>query len=188
MLLTGPEPFAHPELPLIVSAAANAGVERIGLRTDAGALSIPGNAEGVLGAGVRHLQVVLLGGAATHDDLTGRTGLFDAAMRGVGAFRSAAQAAGACVAVTALIPACAHNVADLPAAVAALAAAGAVTVMIAPTAAARQARGFADWIAAAVDTGMVNGVWVTVADMEASHVPRSPLHAVSPFSLAGGVS
>ena len=68
-------------------------------------------------------------------------------------------------------------------------AAGAVTVTIAPTPSARQARGFADWIGAAVDTGMVNDVWVTVADLEASHVHTlAGLHAVSPFSLAGGVS
>ena len=68
VLFVGAEPFSHPELPVLVAAAVAAGYERIGLRTDAGALSMPGNAEGVLSAGVLHLQLVLTGGdGASHD-------------------------------------------------------------------------------------------------------------------------
>jgi MoaA/NifB/PqqE/SkfB family radical SAM enzyme len=188
VMLSGPESFAHPELPGIVASAAAAGCERIGLRTDAGALSIPGNAEGVLGAGVRHLQVVMLGGQGSHDRLADRPGLFDAASQGVRTFIAAALHGGEHVAVTGMVPVCAHNVPELPAAVAALASVGAVAVEIAVQPAAAQVRGFSDWLASAIDTGTVNGVWVTVAGLEAQRVPRSALHAVSPFSASGGVS
>jgi len=188
VLLTGPEPFAHPELPGIVASAAASGCERIGLRTDAGALSMPGNAEGVLGAGVRHLQLVVLGGAGAHDRLADRPGLFDAASQGARAFIAAAQRGGEHVAVTGLVPVCAHNVPELPAAVAALASAGAVAVEFAVQPTAADARGFSDWLASAIDTGTVNGVWVTVTGVEPQRVPRSALHAISPFSTSGGVS
>jgi MoaA/NifB/PqqE/SkfB family radical SAM enzyme len=188
VLLVGPEPFAHPELPGIVASAAASGCERIGMRTDAGALSIPGNAEGVLGAGVRHLQVVVLGGQDAHDRLADRPGLFDAASQGVRAFIAAARHGGVRVAVTGIVPVCAHNVPELPAAVAALASAGAVAVEIAVQPAAAQVRGFSDWLASAIDTGTVNGLWVTVTGLEAPRVPRSALHAVSPFSTSGGAS
>ena len=72
--LVGAEPFAHPELPLLVQGAVEAGCERIRLRTDAGALSAGNNAVGVLGAGVRHLEVVLLGGDAEHARRAGGQG------------------------------------------------------------------------------------------------------------------
>lgn len=186
---TGPEPFSHPELPALIAAAAGLGVERIGLRTDAGALSVPGNAEGVLATGVRHLQVVMRAGSSeAHDSLVGRTGLFDAAMAGVSAFVAAAHSSRFSAAVTGLVPVCGHNVAELPAAVVALARCGAVSVEIAVSPEARSVRGFAGWAASAVDTGMVNGVWVHFSGVDQPDVPVSPLHGLSPLVLFGAAS
>ncbi len=189
VLFSGPEPFSHPELPGIITSASAAGVERISLRTDAGALSIPGNAEGVLAAGVRQLQVVMLAGTAeTHDALTSRVRLFDAAVSGLAAFRSAATASQSHVAITGLVPVCAHNLSDLPATVAALARAGAVAVEIAASPAVASGAGFTDWTDAAIDTGLVNGVWVSVTGVESAMQPRTDLHAVTPFTLAADAS
>jgi len=185
VLFTGPEPFSHPELPGIVASAAAAGIERIGLRTDAGALSVPGNSEGVLAAGVRHLQVVCLAGTAeAHDALASRPGLFDAAESGLASFLAAAQASHAHVAVTGIVPACSHNLPELPTAVAALTRTGALAVEIAASPGIADTPGFADWVSAAIDTGLVNGVWVSVTGIEPSKTPRSQLHAVTPFSLS----
>ncbi len=185
VLFTGPEPFSHPELPAIAANAAAAGIERIGLRTDAGALSIPGNAEGVLAAGVRHLQVVRLAGTAeAHDALASRPGLFDAAESGLASFLAAARTSRAAVAFTGIVPACSHNLPELPATVMALTRAGALAVEIAASPATAGTPGFEDWVSAAIDTGLVNGVWVSVTGVDPARTPRSHLHAVAPFSLS----
>lgn len=181
----GVEPFTHPELPALVLAAVEAHCERICLRTDGGALSVPGNADGVIAAGVRHLQVVLLGGdAATHDRLTGRPGLFDAALEGMAAFSQAARKAHVRTVVTGFVPVCSHTMSSLPAAVAALAAAGAVAVELAVTSSAVSAVGLDGWLAAAIDTGMVNGTWVSVSGLPAEKIPRSVIHALAPARTA----
>ena len=183
----GTEPFAHPELPALVAAAVAAGAQRIRLRTDAGALAIPGNAAGVIHAGVRQVEVVLLGGdASIHDALAGRAGLFDAALEGLRAFSSAALAVDAHVAVCAFIPVCAHNLTQLPAAVSACASAGAVSAVLSMPAALSGSSAAREWIGAALDTGTVNGVWVSVQGVAADTLPRSPLYARSPTSTLGG--
>ncbi len=156
--LVGAEPFAHPELPLLVQGALEAGCERIRLRTDAGALPAGNNAAGVLGAGVRHIEVALLGGDAnTHDALVGRQGAFVAAAAGASAFRSAAAAQGAHVVVTGRIPVCRHNREDLVATVQAMVALGALAIEIAPVdgAALDDER-----LAAASQAAVANGVWL----------------------------
>lgn len=189
VFFTGPEPFSHPELPAIVAGATGAGIDRIGLRTDAGALSIPGNAEGVLAAGANHLQVVLLGGSAeAHDGLSGRVGLFDAAAAGASAFVAAGRASGESTAITGLVPACAHNVSELPAAVAAFARIGALAVEIAVSPEASVTRGFSDWVASAIDTGLVNGVWVYLTGEEPRGAGSLGLSRVAPFTLVERVS
>jgi len=189
VFFTGPEPFSHPELPDLVAGAAGSGVERIGLRTDAGALSIPGNAEGVLAAGVRHLQVVMLAGSAgKHDGLSGRVGLFEAASAGVSAFVAAAHASHENVAVMGFVPACAHNMSELPAAVAALARLGALAVEIAVSPEAGGVRGLSDWTSSAIDTGLVNGVWVYLTGAGTAGVSPSELRCVMPFKLVGRAS
>lgn len=159
--LGGPEPFAHPELPAIVAAAVAAGIERVCLETDGGALSVPANAVGVLRAGVRHLNVRLLAGdAVLADELSGLRGRTGDGLAGIDAFLEAADADGVRVAVTALVPVCQHNIASLPATVAVLARHGLHAVRLVPGGSLPP--GADSVLAAACDTGMVNQLWVEV--------------------------
>lgn len=132
VLFDGMEPFAHPALPMMVDAARRLGFERIRLRTDAGALASGGNAQGSVQAGVRQIEVVIMGAGAEHDALSGREGLFQAAVQGVEAFREAVGAAGGHGVVSAVVPVCRHNAAGLPQTVASCARLGAVSVCIEP--------------------------------------------------------
>lgn len=183
IVLGGPEPFAHPELPALVAACVEAGAERICLETDGGALSVPANAAGVLRAGVRHLHVRLLAAdAVLADELSGLRGRCGDALAGIEAFLAAAESEGARVAVTALIPVCEHNLGALPAAVAALARRGVHAVRLLGTG--TLPRGAEGVLAAACDTGMINQLWVE-AD-PALPLPQShALHAV-PGEVSGG--
>lgn len=159
IILGGPEPFAHPDLPAIVASAVAAGVERICLETDGGALSVPANASGVLRAGVRHLHVRLLAGdAVLADELSGIRGRAGDAFAGLTAFLESAEAQAVRVAVTALVPVCQHNLTSLPATVAVLAARGLHAVRF--VSAGPLPSGADAVLAAACDTGMVNQLWV----------------------------
>lgn len=185
--LAGPEPFAHPELPAVVAAAMRAGVRRLRLDTSGAGLLSPANAAGVLGAGVRHVEVVLLGGTpGVHDALAGRPGAFDAAVAGMRSFREAADAAGERVSVVVRVPACRHNLRETPAAVAAAVEAGADAVTIA------LADGGADlapslaWLRSACDTGVVNGVWVEVDGVPFCLLPEHSLHVADVVRTRGG--
>jgi len=156
VLFTGLEPFAYPSLPALVAAAVESGVERIRLRTDAGALATAGNAEGALATGVRQIEVVLHSAdAEVHDRLTARPGLFAAAQAGVTAFLAAAAAADVPVAVTGFVPLCAHNASSAASAVAALASWGAVAVVLDASAAGADAEPAARQ---ALETAVVNGI------------------------------
>ncbi|MBN1193543.1 MAG: hypothetical protein JXA36_07650, partial [Coriobacteriia bacterium] len=171
IVLGGPEPFAHPELPAIVAACKEAGVARIAVETDAAALSLSGNAEGALSSGVRHLLVrVLSGQDEVADRLSGRVGVASAARVGVASYLGGAERLGLTVAVTAVVPVCAHNLDMLPATVADLAARGFHAVRLItggplPSAA-------SGIVAAACDTGMVNHLWVCTD----GQLPLPPSH------------
>ncbi len=181
--LAGGEPFAHPELPAIVFAATEAHVERLRLRTGAEALSVAENAAGVLHAGVRHLEVVVLADAAAHDELTARPGAFAAAASGVSAFATAARDRVVPVAVAGRVPVCRHNLAHVPAAVAALSRLGARDVVLDVSREAALSLQAGEWIASACQTGLMNGTWVSVATPEPlSEVPA--LHHVALWSPA----
>lgn len=130
----GIEPFAHPSLPLLIDSAVSLGCERIRLRTDGGALAGGGNAEGCIHAGVRQIEIVILGAGVEHDASAGREGLFERAVAGAAAFRDAASRAGVVAVVTAVVPVCRHNRSTLPATVAACASLGAVSVAVEPAA------------------------------------------------------
>jgi hypothetical protein len=163
VIFAGFEPFAHPELPQLIEAAVNSGFVRVALRTDAGALGLPGNAAGVIAAGVRALEVMLLGGtAAEHDGATAAPGLFDAATVGVAAFRSAARDAGVHVSVSGFVPVCRHNEAFAAGGVAALASMGATSVELA---CASQELAEKPEVRAALETAAVNGMaaWRSVS-------------------------
>jgi hypothetical protein len=183
-VLCGPEPFNHPELPAIVVGCIERGVARLGIETDAGALSVPGNAVGALRAGVRHFRVRMLGSPdeTLTDALSGRPGLAHAAWDGVRTALEAADSLGVTVVVTVVMPVCRHSLAALPAAVARFAAMGAHAVRLTsagPLPPSAEAR-----IAAACDTGMVNHLWVEtdgLLPLPSTHA----LHAVRGEDVGG---
>ncbi len=182
VLLEGMEPFRHPELPEIILGLAEAGVERIGLLTDAAGLGVSENAVGALDAGLRHLHVPLLGpDAASHDPLVTSAG-FDATARGIGRFLEAARAADAAVAVVGVVPLCVHNLDLAAATVAAFARLGAVAVRVTFNEGVDPS---CDEVRAACETGMVNGVWVWLdcPDVEAGQLAD---HTAGPLVLSGG--
>lgn len=167
LVFTGFEPFAHPELPQLVGSAVDAGYERIRLRTDAGALAREGNAEGALHAGVRHFEIVVLGSRETHDRLTGRPGLFDAARAGASSVFAQAERLGVDIFVSGLVPVCRHNATVLAEAVASLASLGAAAVVIdtashLPTLVELQP---------ALDTAAVNAVAASVSSSDRTPMP-----------------
>ncbi len=185
--LTGPEPFSHPELPAIVTGAIEAGVSRLRLEVDGGAFTMPGNAEGALGAGARHVQVTLLGGTeGIHDALAGGPGAFDTAIAGLSAFGQAVRTSGVDAIATVLVPVCRHNVADLPAAVGAAVGAGTASVLLRIEDGGIDLRAATPWILAACDTGVVNGVWVEVEGVPFCMLAGYDLHLASTVRDAPG--
>jgi len=180
VVLCGPEPFGDPDLPQIVTGAAAVGVQRIGLRTDGGALASVDNARGVVHAGVRHIEVLLLGDEELHDSLAETPGLFALANQGIAEFLGATRAAGVTGVVTGRIVVCRHNLESLPNAIAALSKAGVVSVVLELTESAQKAVGLRSWVAAALETGMVNGVWVSVDTSDEEHLRAVGLHALAP--------
>jgi len=108
--LGGYEPFAHPELVRVVSTASQAGITRLMLATDGGALSSINNARGSIEAGVRLFEVVFHGpDAGLHDRLSGSDGSFDRALAGLRNVRDAARDLGVRVAPLALLRVCRHS-------------------------------------------------------------------------------
>jgi hypothetical protein len=166
--LIGFEPFAHAELPAIIAALRVAGWERIRLRSDCGALTSPGNADGVLAAGATQLEAVVLGDESTHDKLSGRAGLHRAATLGMRAFTTAASTADVRAVLTGYIPLCVHNIRSSAFAVAHLAALGSVAVHLD---ASRLGTKDAEYVSAALDTAAASGMAGFVTGWSAQ-VPR----------------
>lgn len=162
VVLTGFEPFSHPELPAVISTAIDLGFERVRLSTDAGALGVGGNASGIVAAGVRQLEVVVLGpDAQTHDALAGRPGLHASMVAGLGALWSAVEDAGCDFFLCGRVPICAHNVDRLAETVASLAGRGAMAVTLDMGGRSLGERG-ARQLAAAIEIATVNSVAVFV--------------------------
>lgn len=114
IMLAGFEPFAHPELVSLLQSPELVRVERLGMRTDSGALASPQNAAGVLASGVRFFEIVLLGSSAlAHEGLTRRPGLFESAKSGARKLRRVAEEQGHEIFITGLAPICRHNEDDL---------------------------------------------------------------------------
>jgi MoaA/NifB/PqqE/SkfB family radical SAM enzyme len=159
VVLTGPEPFAHPALPELVSACVDAGFERIAIETDGRALATPAHATGALGAGVNHLYVRLLAAEEGRADaLSGRPGLGTAVAVGIAAYRDGATRAGVTAVVTVVVPVCRHTIESLPSTIARLAAWEVDAVRLVKGG--DLSSSSATLLAAACDTGMVNRVWV----------------------------
>lgn len=178
--LVGYEPFSHPELPAIVRLALDVGVERLMIRTDAGALALGRNAEGALDAGVRLFEIVLLADGPTHDALTERPGLFDAACAGVDRVRDAAERAGLAIALCGLVPVCRHNAPYAPQAAGRLAALGCLAVHIDASCARRSD---AVHVRAAVETAAANGC---AASVSGCADPWAITYRSRPFYHPGG--
>lgn len=177
LLLTGPEPFAHPELPRLVGMCVEAGAQRVGIETDGAALSMPNNVSGVLSAGVRHLHIRLLDADEERGDrIGGSPGRTKHALLGVEAFLATAASAGVTVAVTAVVPVCRHNLGALPDTVLQAARLGIHAVRLVPGG--ELPASSAAVLAAACDTGMVNAMWVE-ADPLLPLPDTHLLHAVS---------
>jgi len=180
----GFEPFSHPALPRLIEAATSQGFERIRLRTDGGALAQPGNAAGAFAAGVRHIEITLLGASELHDRLTGRPGLSSTVGTGVRAFEDAAEQASAAVSVTVHLPVCRHNVAGLAEAVATAARLGAVAVTL-DAGGLPASDGNRALLAAALETATVNRVaahvegWAAEAPAFSSTYDRAPWQDMS---------
>lgn len=175
--LTGAEPFGHPELPALVSAAREAGCRRVCLDTDAVALRTTQNAGGSLMAGVRHLRWTLLGGTpGVHDALLDTPGALDASVEGIRSFVSIAVAEDVPVSISAVVPVCRHNVHDLPAAAGLAVEAGAGRVLLRVDDGGMDLASALPWIVAACDTGVVNGVWVETEGIPFCLLPGYDLH------------
>jgi len=185
--LTGAEPFGHPELPGIVSAAISAGCSRLGVDTDAVGLRSASNAGGALMAGVRHVRFTILGGTpGLHDSLTGVPGLLDATLEGVRAYNGIAESEGVPVHVVALLPVCRHNVHDLPAAVGLALECGVDEIQLRLEDGGMELAKAAPWVVAACDTGVVNGVWVDVEGLPFCLLPRYDLHLADAVRARAG--
>lgn len=162
IVLTGADPFGHPELPALIEAAVIAGVERVAIDTDGAALRAGENAAGSLRAGVRHyvVRVVVADETLSVRVTGGPSG--PGALAGIAAVREAARRLETPVAIEARVETCRHTIAALPATVAALAEAGADAVRVIVGDVPRSAETSA-LLAAGCDTGMVNAIWVDVA-------------------------
>ena len=177
--LAGMDAFDHPNLPEVLLPLMDLPVERIRLTTSGAALAAHDNARGCLGAGARHIEIVVLGGRETHEELTGGPGAFDRAAAGVARFRSEAAAAHLDVAVSGFVPVCRHNLESTAEAVLELARMGATVVTLDLSEAAAKSVAAPKAIAVAVETGVVHGTWVTVVGLE-SGASFSRLHAIAP--------
>jgi hypothetical protein len=186
--LTGPEPFDHPDLPALVTAAVRSGVARLRIDTDGAALANPANAGGSIAAGVRHIRVTLLGGSpGTHDVLCGTPGAFEAALAGMRTYARAAEEQDTAVSLSVLVPVCRHTVRDLPTAVAAAGEAGARSVLLRVDDGGADLRAALPWMTAACDTGVVNGVWVELEGVAHCMAPAYVLHLADTYRSRAGV-
>jgi len=175
----GAEAFLHHDMPALVTAAIEADAHRVGVMTGGQALSHGSNAEGILHAGVRHVDIVCLGDEATHDGLAQTRGSYAAAREGVRTLRSAAEKAGLHIAVMGHVPVCRHNVHAIPDAVAGLISMGVVAVHLQPADDLDVARNI-EWFGAAFQTGIMHGTWVCAEPADIELFGRWSLHVGDP--------
>lgn len=168
-------------------AAAEAGVQRIRLDTDGAALNSRDTADRVIGLGVRHVRLTLLGSsAAAHDSLAGTPGSFDAALGAAHTFAEAAEAAHVNVSMSVGVPACRHNLRDLPAIVTTAVRAGISTVRITIGDGRLDPWAAAPWIEAACDSGIVHAAWVEVEGVPFGPAAGWELHLACVYRSVNG--
>lgn len=179
----GAEPIAHPEFDRVLAAVRSSAMERVCLHTSGTPFGSLDLCRRVLDAGVNHIRLVVLAGdAGTHDTLTGQPGSFDAALRGIRELASAASSGPGPLMLCGRVPVCDHNIAALPEAVVALAGAGVRSVELEVSHDAADSR-VRPWLVAAMETGMVNGVWVAPACAPSSTIGALPGWGRSPVEL-----
>ena len=179
----GAEPFAHPELPRLVTESVSLGVQRLGLTTDGAALCSAQNAAGCVDAGVRHADIALLGATpSSHDSLTGVQGSFEAARQGATCLMDAGTAAGKRVVVCGRTRICRHNVDEVTGIVLAFVESGISTVSLDldPKVTFSHKRPL---IEAAIETGIVYGVWVSVIGPTPEQLGEYRMHAWAPVKI-----
>lgn len=184
LTFTDAEAFLHPELPALITHAVEAGAQRVGITTSGVAFTQGGNAAGCIHVGVRHVDVVLLGGRDTHDSLVGTSGSYEAAKRGLEAFQGAAADAGVRVAVMGHVPVCKHNVHEIPDAVATFVEMGAIGVHLQPHRDLDVKR-HVEWFGAAFQTGIMHGVWVCAEPTDLELFGKWALHVGDPCHVGG---
>ncbi len=159
---------------------ASAGVRRLGVTTGGAAICSEENAAGAIGAGVRSIEVILLGGDPyTHDTLTGAPGSFDTSLAGIARFKNAAQQAGVRVVVRGRSRICRHNQDDVPQIVCTLAEAGASVVTLDIDRAVSRGR-LRPLLEAAIETGIVYGVWVVVEGLSEAELREYAVNRLAP--------
>jgi len=178
--LVGVDPFKHPELPTLVRSVTGCGVKRLGMETDGVALCSGDNAAGIISAGVRHIEVVILAGDAySHDRLTKIEGSFDAAMAGMASLAEVAKGLGSRIIVCGRSRICRHNFEHTPGIVCAFAEAGASTVTLEVDRAVNRGR-MRPLLEAAVETGITYGVWVSIEGLTEEELGEYSRNALSP--------
>jgi len=132
MMLVGFEPFSHPDLVAIIEACTEAGIDRIGMRTHAGALGNPNNALGCISAGVRAFEVpIATGSTHTADRVTGVAGQLEATWKGIAQIKAASRELCIDTFIGVLIPLCPHTAPHLIEATGAAIRAGADAIRLA---------------------------------------------------------
>jgi hypothetical protein len=135
-----------------------------------------------LGAGVRQLEIVALGGsAAEHERLAGRPGLFEAARSGVGSYLAAAAGQGLSADVVGYVPACRHNVSQLPQVLAWLAEIGVSAAHLDALALKDSDQNHA-WLQASLETATLNRVAAFVSGWTR---PMGSLYDIAPWRVVG---
>lgn len=118
VILGGFEPFHFRELVQVLSELRDGqkySVDRIGLQTDGGALSVVSNAFGSIDAGVTLFEVFLRGGDEhLHDALTSPKGSFHLAQEGIATVQKASNELKKPVFITGVVAMCRHNSKHLP--------------------------------------------------------------------------
>jgi hypothetical protein len=181
--LSGGEAFGHPELPALISSAVDEGAERVLLWTSGAALTDLANAQGVLRAGVTGLVITAVGGPSSADEITGIEGSWAATAAGIAQVSSAASSLALPLVLLGRVPVCRHNLEHAADAVGGLAASGAVAVTLELSPEAAASVHAAEFVASAVETGIVNACWVSVTGADTSRFGLDALHERAPVEV-----
>jgi hypothetical protein len=171
--LTGTEAFRYAELPEVLEAAEELGIARVGLET--AGVGLAENAGAALAAGVRRLDYVAVAADERSERvLTGEGRATSEGLAALAAFCGVARSRRIPALVTARVPVCRHNLDAVPDIVAAVSAAGATSIALVLDDDVRTVQGWAERCTAAMDVGIVTGVWTYAQlDEDSPELPAS---------------